>query len=107
MPHKPWWTLPLLLGATLRTTRLATTDTITDPARAQLIHTLHNLHPPTARWTVELLTCPHCIGFWIAAAHTLTWQRWGHTRTWQTAAGTATLAYLTGHIAQRLDTGDD
>lgn len=104
MTPKPWWTLPLLLGATLRTTRLTTTDTITDPTRAWTIRTLHHHHPPTAQWTHTLITCPHCAGFWIALAHTLTWQRWGHTRTWQTAAGTATLAYLNGHITQRLDT---
>ena len=107
MTPKPWWTLPLLAGTTLRTTRLATTDTITDPARAQLIHTLHNLHPPTARWTVELLTCSHCIGTWIALANIAIWTKHGHRPWWQHTAGWATLAYLNGHIAQRLDTDDD
>jgi hypothetical protein len=80
----------LALGASLRLTRLAVTDTITQPFRtaiAMRYASASALESQTAQqnsgraaisraarrraiwlWLVQLFECPWCIGFWISAA---------------------------------------
>lgn len=75
----------LALGSALRLTRLAVTDTITQPfrnkiamryARASALQSHSYEDPKRARrvnrranawlWLVQLFECPWCIGFWIS-----------------------------------------
>lgn len=77
----------LALGSALRLTRLAVTDTITQPfrnaiamryARASALQSHSYEDPKRARrvtrranawlWLVQLFECPWCIGFWISLA---------------------------------------
>lgn len=93
----------LIIGLSVRLTRLAVVDTIADPVRVVLIR----LVPlRLVDWTHTLLSCPHCIGFWITAAVVASWHLWGDLLVWQAVAATFGLAYLVGHAVARLD-GDD
>lgn len=81
----------------MRLTRLATRDTITEPARIWLL----KKNPTLGYWA----NCPWCIGLWIAAATTLYPWHYLHLE-WPILAGLAlTASYLTGMLAQ-LDRDD-
>lgn len=109
--------LLLLLGFTLRLTRLVIADdlglwTIRGPA--YLWATKHE--PDAGGWRAKLvsgLSCPFCVGFWIGALtvvsllvayavpDVLLWP-------WRIVAGIMTLNWIVGHVAGRVgDTDTD
>lgn len=51
-------------AAAWRVTRLVTEDTITAPVRDRA----DAATGPVGRWLSDLLSCPHCVGVWAAAA---------------------------------------
>lgn len=60
-------TAVIMWGATVRGTRLLTQDTITDPLRvAAMRRSGHD------GWLYLWITCPWCVGLWLAFAVTLT-----------------------------------
>lgn len=95
--------IALIIGATLRLIRLTTVDDIAAPARLTLIR---RSPPRLVDWTHGLLTCPHCIGFWLSAAVVTSWLWAGHRPVWQAATGILTVSYLAGHVSARLDAED-
>lgn len=106
----------LLVLATARLTRLVTTDTIVEWEVHNRVYGLLGWteDSPARRalweWYEALVSCPHCVGFWIGAATlgllavaggpgaAAGWWRWG--------AGAFALSYVVGHVSQRLD-GED
>ena len=84
----------------MRLTRLAVVDTIAEPAREWLILAVPGR---AVEWVDGLISCPHCLGVWIAAAVIGSYVLVGHTLTWQLTAATFTLAWITGHLVQRAD----
>lgn len=94
----------LVLGFAARLTRLAVVDDIAEPARVAFVKAV-----PTriVAWVIALLTCPHCLGFWLSAAVVLSWLAWGSTVLWQAVAAAFTVSYLVGHVVARLDMGED
>jgi hypothetical protein len=109
-------TLPILLltlGSVLRVTRLAVTDTITQPFRHRLALryaqalTEVNTSPEPRRdlvrraerrlLLVQLFECPWCIGFWISlVAACVAYSPVAHTLWFQIPALALSLSYLTG-----------
>lgn len=98
-----WYDLALIVGATCRLTRLAVVDDITAPARAAAVHTTRRISDRAGGWVESLLSCPHCAGFWVAAAVVASWVTVGHTAVWHAAALTLSVAYLAGHIVAAAD----
>lgn len=47
--------------------------------------------------------CPHCLGFWLAAAWVATGLVWSDSWPWQLAAGSFALSYVVGHLGASLD----
>ncbi|MFN2345168.1 MAG: DUF1360 domain-containing protein [Dermatophilaceae bacterium] len=90
----------LLVGFAARLTRLAVVDDIADPARGVLVRWTP---PRFVHWTVALLTCPYCIGFWISVVVVASFAVAGQTAAWRIVAGAFALAYVTGHLVARLD----
>ena len=97
----------LLLGASVRLVRLAVVDTIADPVRAGIVAAAARVSPAAGRWTLALIDCPFCIGFWICAATVASYLAAGSTVLWQAVAATLTLSYLAGHAVARLDREDE
>lgn len=66
--------LALLAFAGYRCTQLAVHDTILDPARAAVFD-WHSRNTDSSLRTaaVTLISCPYCIGWWIAGALLATW----------------------------------
>lgn len=93
----------LLVGLTARLTRLAVVDSIAEGPRILAVRIAGRMGDRPSRWTLALLTCPYCIGFWLSAVVVGTWLAWGGTLAWQAVAGTFTLAYVAGHLVARLD----
>lgn len=103
--------LSLLVLATLRVSRLVTTDNI--PGQwwilGPLMKRAYGHGQPAPRWARYLdgLECPFCVGLWICLAAVLSlllvggpgdaadWWRW--------LAAPFALNYVTGHVAKRLD----
>ena len=50
-----------------------------------------------------LLSCPFCIGFWLSLGSAFSWSAWGDTVLWTAIALGATVSYVVGHLAGRLD----
>lgn len=63
------WTVLIALAA-FRLWRLAAVDSITEPFHGRLRASTH----PVAQWFDSLVSCPWCLGFWLATA--LTWGVW-------------------------------
>lgn len=121
--------LLLLLGATLRTVRLIVADDvpgkwwIRDPllrriAGAPISRDETALTPSEARrvrtfnYVDGLLSCPFCIGLWIAAAMVLILTAVGGPGDapdwWRITAGILTLNWVAAHLGVRAgDTEDD
>ncbi len=98
----------LIVGATLRLTRLAVVDTIAAPFRTLVLLIGRGLARDRGLiWADELVSCPHCIGFWIAVAVVASWAAWGGTAWWNLTAGALTVAYASGHLVARLDVDDE
>jgi len=104
--------LILLVLASLRLTRLVTTDSIPGqwwiygPAYKAAFGNPRRRNPWWARY-IEGLICPYCVGFWIGLVvllslllvggpgHAAEWWRW--------TAGAFALNYVVGHVSSRLD----
>lgn len=109
-----------LIGLAARATRLATDDTITEPARRAIYTRVEfdpaqraaiatgaqvpqPANPRAARartWVTDLLACRWCLGFWISAATVTLDATVGHTRAYQLAADTALASYALGWLAE-------
>lgn len=108
--------LLLTLGAAARLTRLAVSDTITEPVRTWVlvrvarsrrqraeIADTGRADPPTPvrQWLLDLLQCHWCLGVWITAAVVATAFLYGHTPAWQITATVLALAYALGWLADQ------
>lgn len=71
------WTLLIGLAA-FRLWRLAAIDSITEPIHGRLRASRH----PVMQWFDTLVSCPWCLGFWIATG--LTWGVWWLTDAYST-----------------------
>lgn len=85
--------LALIVGATIRATRLLQIDTILDRPRTALIARLERAG--RAR-LVELARCPWCLSVWVGALVAGSWLQWGHTRWWAAAGAALTASLLAG-----------
>lgn len=109
------------LMAAHRLTRLATTDSITEPARAVLIVAAYRAagleahawdllkasphstwteraqDDPDAPWPAQLITCRWCAGWWISLAIVVARRRW--PRGWALVADTAACSSAAGLLA--------
>lgn len=116
--------LLLVLGVTLRLTRLLTVDDLgwwlvrspayrwaarpnSDPGEPPIPY---DPDVPPATWRQKLvsgLDCPFCAGFWIGAMVLLSLALCGGPGDalafWRYAAGAFTLSYVSAHVASRLD----
>lgn len=99
----------LILGATLRLTRLVTTDDlgawwVREPAyQAAVRHMARTGQPPWWDKYRAGLSCPHCCGYWIGAGVLATHALAGRTRSWRFVAATLTLNLVAAHLSARLD----
>jgi len=93
------FSLVLAAMASMRLTRLATTDSITEQARVWIVAKANK------DWVETLLTCPWCIGFWISGIVTsVTW--FWHNQFWLLGLTILTVSQLVG-LFSRLDKGYD
>jgi hypothetical protein len=113
--------LLLLLGATLRTVRLVVADDfpgawlIRQPATLWVMKREKYLSddwmPGWRSKLVQGLSCPFCIGLWIAAAMVLTLALLGgpgHAPDWwRVGAGILTLNWVAAHLGVRAGDTDD
>lgn len=100
-----WLTLFLALGATVRLVRLVVIDDAGVVVRmpVTLFACAALGRERGARFAAALLSCPFCIGFWIALAVCASWGAWAQTTWWQVGAGTLTASYVAGHLVSTLD----
>ncbi len=89
-----WYAALLLALAAYRVWRLFALDTILDPVRRGLA---------SGSRREEFLTCPFCLGSWIALASWVAWVAWPHG-TLVAAAPFAIMAVV-GLVGSRLDPG--
>lgn len=105
----PWFDWLLIVGATLRLTRLFIVDDlgkylIRHPLEEWLIHRLR----PRSYWLMEGLSCPFCVGFWIGAAVLVLTLGMADSHlvvhfAWEVILAALTLNYLAAHLGSRLD----
>lgn len=113
--------LALLLGATLRLSRLVTTDYIgewwiRDPAERWVdrhktfSHSQGNVDLYEKGWRGKVITgleCPFCVGFWLGLAAIISLELAGGPGSaaewWRYTAGGLALNYIVGHISARAD----
>lgn len=106
MAHLPLGDALLAVGATVRLTRLVTTDSLGE----------HLIRTPAERWAarhpehdwkVAGLYCPFCAGYWLGAAvlvaHAATSNSPRARGLWRLGAATLALNYVVGHVSARLD----
>lgn len=102
----------LLLGLTVRLSRLVTTDDlgvwwVQNPAEDWAVHRKTEDGRRRAINYVQGLQCPFCVGFWIAVATTaslLLVGGPGHAdEVWRWVAAAFTLNYVAAHISAALD----
>lgn len=99
----------LILGATLRLTRLITTDDlgawwVREPAyRAAIRHLERTGNIPWWDRYRAGLSCPFCCGYWIGTGVLATHAFAGRTRSWRFVAATLTLNLVAAHLNARLD----
>jgi hypothetical protein len=80
--------LSVLALAAARVTALLVDDAVLEAPRGRLLARLVN-----RPYLTTLVTCPRCLGFWIAAAWTLAWLRWPDgTVRWAATWAVASLA---------------
>lgn len=106
--------LALLLGFTLRLTRLVVTDDlggwlIRIPAQKWVMRSGQDWAKSWRYKLVSGLDCPFCVGFWLAALATLSLVVAGGPGAdgplavvWRLVAGVLTLNWLAAHIGSRL-----
>ena len=93
----------LVVGFAARLTRLAVADTIAEWPRILLVRSAGKVSAGAVRWAQGLVSCPHCVGFWLSAAVVGSWVAWGQTGPWRAIAGAFTVAYIAGHLVGALD----
>lgn len=87
-----WWAVALLSLAAFRLWRLLAEDTILDGPRAKLV-----------RYR-EFVTCPWCLGAWVAIGWWLAWCAWPH---WSLIVATPfAISALVGLVAANIDPVD-
>ena len=101
--------IALLVLASLRITRLVTTDSIGQWwLYAPLLKKAYSQTPPP-KWSkyVEGLVCPFCVGFWVGliglALLTIAGGPGDAAVWWRWLAGAFALNYVVGHVSGRLD----
>lgn len=111
----------LLVGMTLRLSRLVIADTITLPLRGRLWGWADAAPTSEGRrrreFWVSGVECPFCVGFWLAAAAALSllvalWLGGVWLGGWRFVAGVFALNWVAGHLGVRAgdvvdDDGDD
>jgi|GEM_PF-3738479 len=93
----------LLVGFAARLTRLAVVDDIAEGPRILAVRYAGRVGDRPMRWTLSLLSCPYCIGFWLSVAVIGSWAAWGDTAVWLLIAAAFTLSYVVGHLVALLD----
>jgi hypothetical protein len=99
--------LALILGASLRLTRLITTDTL---GQWWVVEPLASWVPQRYQRYLSGLDCPYCVGFHatFAVISSYAVARRTHSLTaWRVVAGSLAVNYITAHISARLDEVDD
>ena len=91
----------LTIGLAARITRVLTVDRITYPIRARIVVRLGPDHP-----LAYFVTCPWCIGLWVAAGVGAAAYFWSDTRWWLCVALAGTASLAAGLIIQ-YTTGDE
>lgn len=103
--------ITLLVLATLRVSRLVTTDNLPGQwwIHAPLYKKAYGKGGTTPAWAKYLdgLGCPFCVGFWIGLVAVVSlWLVGGPGEAadwWRWLAGAFALNYVVGHVASRLD----
>jgi hypothetical protein len=106
--------LALLLLATLRVTRLVTTDNVPGQwwiygplYKAGAVRMARERHAPRWYRYLEGLTCPFCVGFWVGLAAVVLVALLGgpgDLPVWfRYLMGAFALNYVVGHVSGRLD----
>lgn len=95
----------LLLGLTMRATRIITSDTISERyLREPLMSRVKN---DRQEFWVEGLYCPYCVGFWISGLCLVSLMLAGGpgdaAMWWRLGAGWFTLNLIAAHLGSRLD----
>ncbi len=70
------WTFALLALAAYRVWRLLAEDSITDKIRWRIYKATGS-----REWFIEFVSCPWCLGAWVAVAWWGAWWAWPHTVT--------------------------
>ena len=98
--------LLLLLGLTLRLTRLVCTDEISDRYLRQPVWRWAGDDPKRGFWA-DGLVCGYCVGFWLAGLCLLSLILAGGPGDaevwWRVLAGWFTLNYVSAHVWSRID----
>lgn len=95
--------LLLLAGLTARLTRFVIWDDAGQMIRTPLmVGGRALLGERGERWVDALLSCPFCIGWWLALLVAGSWYLWAGTM-WQAFAAAGTVSYVVGHVAARAD----
>lgn len=105
----PWFDWLLVVGATLRLTRLIIRDDLgVRLIRYPLEEVLIDRLPERRHWLADGLSCPFCVGFWIGAAvlglslGVAALPSPAHLA-WEALLAALSLNYLTAHVGARLD----
>ena len=91
-----WYALILLTLAAYRTWRLLAEDTILDRPRSRLIR---------REGVSEFVSCPWCLGFWLAVVWWAAWWAWPHGVL--VAAAPFAVSALVGLFALVVDAASD
>lgn len=98
----------LVLGASLRLTRLVTTDDLglvllRDPVEVLLERATGARRRVVLAAARDALDCPFCVGFWITLSVVLSERVAGRTAAWQALTTALSMNYVGGHVSARLD----
>lgn len=93
----------LIVLATARLTRLAVVDTIAVGFRNAARWVGRTLAGTRGLvWADDLVSCPHCVGFWLSAAVVVSYAWWAGP-TWRVVAGALAVSYAVGHLVAHFD----
>lgn len=92
----------LTIGLAARITRVLTVDRISLPIRQRIVVRLGPDH-----WFSYWVTCPWCLGLWVAAGVGAAGYFWGDQKWWVWVALAGTASYVTGLLAQYTTGGDE
>jgi Protein of unknown function (DUF1360) len=93
-----WYALLLLSFAAFRTWKLLADDTILDKPRAWFVYGFRKWKGNgTAQYVDDFITCPWCLGFWVALGWWGAFEAWPHGTT--IAAVPFAIAAIVGLVA--------